>query len=172
MAMLFTGTIIDAFYTESILLWMKSILLISIAFYLGQFQTNAQGTSDSTMLPAPPLMNTPPVIYLPEVIDICGCGDQEASFPGGETAMQTWIKNNTIYPRGAKQLGIEGRVYVVFVVETDGSISNVEVIRGVSYSLNQEAIRLIKSMPYWISSEIDCNTVRTRIRVPISFILT
>jgi protein TonB len=151
---------------------MKSILLITAAFCMSQFYTNAQEASDSTKLPPPPLTNTPPVIYISEVIDVCGCGDQEASFPGGAAAMQTWIKNNTIYPRGAKQLGVEGRVYLVFVVEKDGSISNVEVTRGVSYSINQEAIRLIKSMPYWISSEIDCNTVRTRIRVPISFILT
>lgn len=153
---------------------MKSILLITIAFCLGQFYTNAQENSDSTMLPAPSFVN-PPIKIIPTFIDGmhpngCMCGI-EAQFPGGEAAMQKWVERNVIYPQGAKQLGIEGRVYVVFVVEKDGSISNVEIVKGVSYSLNQEAIRLIKSMPPWISSEIDCNNVRTRIRVPISFIL-
>ena len=153
---------------------MKSILLIITVFCSGQFYINAQETSDSTILPPPPITMPPELILITELIDICGCGgrDQEAQFPGGAAAMQTWVERNVVYPRGAKQLGIEGRVYLVFIVEKDGTISNVEIVKGAGYSLNQEAKRLIKSMPYWISSEVECVTVRTRVRVPVSFILS
>ena len=153
---------------------MKSILIIIAVFCLGQFYINGQKNSDSTKLPSPPITILPELILITEILDICGCGgrDQEAQFPGGTAAMQRWAQRNVVYPLGAKQLGIEGRVYLTFIVEKDGTISNVKVVKGAGYSLNQEAKRLIKSMSYWISSEVECVTVRTRARIPISFILT
>lgn len=166
-----TGIIIEAFLPESTLLRMKSILLFTAAFCLGQFYTNAQETPDSTILP-PPQVNFTPTPLVQEVFShYCLCGIY-ARFPGGDAAMQKWVQNNTIYPRGAKQLGIEGKVYIEFIVEKDGSISNVKVFKGASYSLNQEAKRLIKSMPQWVGMANECTSVRTRARIPISFILT
>lgn len=152
---------------------MKTIFLIFVLLGLSQTYVVAQESTDSVMLPAP--------IIIPSIIDLviidgfhpngyCSCG-REAQFPGGSAAMQKWIDQNVVYPYGALECGIEGRVHVNFIVEKDGSISNVEIAKGISYSLNQEAKRLIKTMPYWITSEYGCENVRTRARVPISFVL-
>jgi TonB family protein len=150
---------------------MKSILLITAAFCISQFYTNAQEASDSTKLPAPKITFTPISLVQEEISHYCLCGIY-AQFPGGDAAMQKWVQNNTTYPRGARQLGIEGKVYIEFIVEKDGSISNVKVVKGAGYSLNQEAKRIIKSMPLWVGMANECTAVPTRVVIPISFILT
>ncbi|NPD46653.1 MULTISPECIES: TonB family protein [unclassified Lentimicrobium] len=92
-------------------------------------------------------------------------------FPGGEKAMYTYIGQNVTYPEKAKKEGIEGRVFVTFVVEKDGSITEVELMRGVSDELDQEALRVIKSMPKWKPGEQRGKTVRVQYRMPIKFTL-
>ncbi len=103
-----------------------------------------------------------------EIIDF---PDLEAEFPGGAGAMQSWINNNVIYPEVAIQLEEQGKVYVSYVVEMNGTISNITVERGVSPELNNEAIRLIRSMPRWSAGEANGRRVRTRCRLPIVFTL-
>lgn len=72
-----------------------------------------------------------------------------ASFPGGEEAQQEYIIVNLKYPQAAKDNGIEGVVAVIFTVKTDGSIGNIKIKRMVDPDLENEAIRLVKSMPAW-----------------------
>lgn len=95
--------------------------------------------------------------------------DVEPQFPGGTEAMMEFISNNTKYPAIARDQGIQGRVFVTFVVEKDGSISNVEIIRGVHASLDKEAIRVMKSMPKWKPGEQAGKAVRSQMRLPFNF---
>jgi protein TonB len=97
--------------------------------------------------------------------------DVEATFPGGPAAMQQWIAKNVKYPQTSIELGEQGKVYVSFVVEPDGSISGIQVERGVSDDLDREAKRLVRSMPNWTPGEAGGKKARTRCRLPINFTL-
>lgn len=93
-------------------------------------------------------------------------------YPGGQKALFAYLSENIRYPQIAKENKIEGRVIVGFVVEKDGSISNVEVVRSVDPSLDKEALRVIKSMPRWKPGKIRGKPVRVKYRVPVNFKLT
>ena len=97
--------------------------------------------------------------------------DVEATFPGGPAAMQQWIAKNVQYPQTSIEMGEQGKVYVSFVVEPDGSITGVKVERGVSDDLDREAKRLVRSMPNWKPGESAGKKARTRCRLPINFTL-
>jgi len=97
--------------------------------------------------------------------------DVEASFLGGAAAMQRWIAENVIYPQSSIEMNEQGRVYLSFVVEADGSLSNIEIERGVSQDLDKEAKRLIRKMPNWEAGEAKGKKARTLCRLPINFTL-
>lgn len=90
-------------------------------------------------------------------------------YPGGPNALMRYIASNVKYPAEAQKNGIQGRVVVSFVVDVDGGISNVEVVRPVDPSLNKEALRVVKSMPKWIPGRQNGEYVRVRYNVPIAF---
>ncbi|MCH2223484.1 MAG: energy transducer TonB [Crocinitomicaceae bacterium] len=96
--------------------------------------------------------------------------DSDACFPGGAAEMQRFIYETLIYPEEAIELGIQGRVYLSFIIEVDGSISTIQIMRGLSPETNKEAIRIINSMPKWIPSQKDGELVRTRCSLPINFV--
>ncbi|MCK5822534.1 MAG: TonB family protein [Bacteroidales bacterium] len=75
--------------------------------------------------------------------------EEEAMFPGGIKELRKYIASNVVYPKIAKENGIKGRVYVQFVVNKKGFVEQVKVVRGVDPSLDNEAIRIIKSLPRW-----------------------
>ncbi|MEX2484120.1 MAG: energy transducer TonB [Brumimicrobium sp.] len=97
--------------------------------------------------------------------------DQEAAFPGGTAAMKKFLAENIKYPEIAMELGDQGKVFVEFVVEKDGSITQIKILRGVSREIDQEAKRVVKSMPKWEPAESSGESVRARCRIPINFIL-
>lgn len=90
-------------------------------------------------------------------------------FPGGEAAMNQFISRNIRYPVIAQENGIQGRVVVQFVVNTDGKIVDVEVVRGVEESLDKEAIRVVKAMPPWNPGRQGGKNVRVKYTLPIRF---
>lgn len=90
-------------------------------------------------------------------------------FPGGEAAMNQFISRNIRYPVIAQENGIQGRVVVQFVVNTDGKIVDVEVVRGVEESLDKEAVRVIKAMPPWNPGRQGGKNVRVKYTLPIRF---
>jgi protein TonB len=105
-----------------------------------------------------------------EIIDF---PDVEAEFPGGAMDLKKFIQENFKYPKKAVEQGDQGRVYVTFVVETDGSITGVDVLRGgLTEELNMEAIRLVSLMPPWYPAEKKGVKVRARCRLPITFYLS
>ena len=116
--------------------------------------------------PAPP----PPVAVVEEVVaPIVDFPDVEAGFPGGQAAMMKWINDNIKYPQTSIEMNEQGRVFLSFVVETNGSISNVKIERGISIDLDREAKRVIKKMPNWVPGESAGRAVRARCRLPINF---
>lgn len=92
-------------------------------------------------------------------------------YPGGEKAMYSFISNNLNYPEIAKKAGTQGRIFVTFVVEKDGSITDVQVLRGIGDGCDEEAIRVIKAMPKWTPGQQRGEAVRVAYRIPIKFAL-
>ena len=97
--------------------------------------------------------------------------EEMPEFPGGELALRKYIANAIKYPVIAQENGIEGKVYVNFVVNADGLVSNARVIRSVDPSLDKEAIRVVNSLPRWEPGKQRGKPVRVSFVVPISFVL-
>lgn len=91
------------------------------------------------------------------------------SFPGGDPALFKYLNDNIKYPVIAQESGIQGRVICQFVVNRDGSIVDIEVVRSVDKSLDAEAIRVIKNMPRWTPGKQRGKTVRVKYTLPVNF---
>lgn len=104
--------------------------------------------------------------YDDKVFDVV---EQFPSFPGGNGKLSEFLSQNVRYPVVAAENGIEGRVIVRFIVERDGSVSNVEVAKGAEASLDKEAVRVVKMMPKWNPGKQNGKAVRVNFNVPISF---
>ncbi|MEO9534197.1 MAG: energy transducer TonB [Crocinitomicaceae bacterium] len=111
--------------------------------------------------------DTGPVVIEEE--PIADFAEVEPTFPGGEGAMMTWIQENIEYPQLAVEMGEQGIVYVQFVVNKDGSIEQVKIMRGVSDALDSEAKRVVRRMPRWTPGEQAGKKVRVRYTLPIHF---
>ena len=95
--------------------------------------------------------------------------EQMPSFPGGMGALMSWLSQNIKYPVIAAENGVQGRVIVQFVVEKDGSITDVKVAKSVDPSLDKEAARVVGSMPHWIPGKQNGSAVRVKYTVPVTF---
>ncbi len=97
--------------------------------------------------------------------------EENPAFPGGEAAMMEYLGKNTVYPPMAKESNIQGTVHVQFVVEPDGSVSNVTVLRGIGAGCDEEAIRVVKNMPKWKPGKQRGKPVRVYFILPFKFYL-
>lgn len=97
--------------------------------------------------------------------------EQMPEFPGGMPAMIEFLQTNLNYPKDAKKQKVGGRVLVMFVVETDGSMSNVRVAKKIFPSLDAEALRVVKAMPKWNPGKEKGKPVRVNFAIPIVFSL-
>ena len=95
--------------------------------------------------------------------------EQMPEFPGGQAALLKWISDNIKYPAIAEENGIQGRVVCTFVVERDGSVTDVQVARSIDPSLDKEAVRVLKKMPKWIPGKQNGSAVRVKYTVPVTF---
>ena len=95
--------------------------------------------------------------------------DEMPSFPGGLNGLMTFLAQNMVYPVTAQENGVQGRVIVSFVVETDGSITDVKVARSVDPYIDKEAMRIVKAMPKWTPGKKDGKPVRVKYTVPVVF---
>ena len=114
------------------------------------------------------LINTDIIDVNGEVIDIV---EIDAEYIGGFAAMMSFIQSNLNYPKEAIELNEQGKVFVSFIVEKDGSISEINVERGVCKSIDREAARIVRNFPNWKPGEMSYGKVRTRVRLPINFVL-
>ena len=115
---------------------------------------------------APPPPPAPKPEVATKVFDVV---EEMPSFPGGNGALMSYLNSNVKYPVVAQENGVQGRVIVSFVVERDGSISDVRVARSVDPSLDREAQRVVKSMPRWKPGKQNGSAVRVKYTVPVVF---
>ena len=97
--------------------------------------------------------------------------EHKPEFKGGIGGLMKWIAEHTNYPKEAKKKGITGKVFVQFVIERDGSVSNVKLARKVNPLLDEEAVRVIKMMPKWKPGKQRGKPVRVMYQIPINFVL-
>ena len=97
--------------------------------------------------------------------------DVMPEFPGGDVALLKYIANNTIYPKEAKEKGIQGKVITRFMVKKDGSVSDVSVAQGVNSALDNEALRVVKTLPSFTPGKLNGKTVPVWYMIPITFSL-
>ena len=97
--------------------------------------------------------------------------EQMPEYPGGMQALFEFISKNIKYPADAQKQKVEGRVLAKFVIETDGSISDIEVVKNAFPSLDAEAVRVIQAMPKWIPGRQKGQAVRVKFVMPINFSL-
>jgi TonB family protein len=97
--------------------------------------------------------------------------EEMPEFPGGEAALRNHIAKSIKYPQSAQENGIQGRVYVQFIVSADGSVRNATIARGVDPVLDQEALRVVRNLPIWIPGKQRGKTVDVSYTVPINFML-
>ncbi|WP_113926231.1 energy transducer TonB [Cognataquiflexum aquatile] len=109
---------------------------------------------------------TSKTIQSDEVFDVV---EESPTFPGGMEAWVEFLGNNLKYPEKAREMGIEGTVYVVFEIRKDGSIKNAELLRGIGAGCDEEALRIIKESPNWTPGKQRGHIVNVRMRVPIQF---
>ena len=135
---------------------------------------NKEGVKDRTVeavrndiaVAAPPPPPAPKPEVATKVFDVV---EEMPSFPGGQGALMSYLASNIKYPVVAQENGVQGRVIVSFVVELDGSISDVRVARSVDPSLDREAQRVVKSMPRWKPGKQNGSAVRVKYTVPVVF---
>jgi protein TonB len=95
--------------------------------------------------------------------------EQQATFPGGIAAFNKYMEENLKYPRKEKRKHIEGKVFVSFVVQKDGSVSDVTCLKGINEALDQEAIRIIQGSPPWRPARLNGKVIVQRTVVPVEF---
>lgn len=140
---------------------MKSILIFFLVFSISCFGQNNgnRGTISVKKVDAD--------------TSIYATSEEMAKFPGGSQAFLNYISSNIVYPDSAKINGISGICYIMFTINTDGSISNVKILRGISgcSECDMEARRVIMNMPKWSPAKNKGTAVRVQYNIPIKFTL-
>jgi protein TonB len=144
------------------------ITAVTTATYAQETPPPVQEAKPVVQPPVPPPPPSKETVEAGEM-ELIEFPDVEAEFPGGANGMQKYIAENVVYPELSLEMGEQGTVYSTFVVERDGSISNVKITRGVSQQLDREAKRVIAAMPKWKPGEANGKTVRTKCMLPIKF---
>lgn len=143
--------------------------LMSTKTAIGTFDVKGNDDANGEILKAKEVIAEPEPPKHEEENKVFDIVEQQPLFPGGLAALMKYLSENTKYPVVAQENGVQGRVTVQFVVEKDGSISDVHVLRGVDPSLDKEAVRVVKSMPRWTPGKQNGITVRVNYRVPVLF---
>ena len=143
--------------------------LMSTKTAIGTFDVKGNDDANGEILKAKEVIAEPEPPKHEEENKVFDIVQQQPMFPGGPAALMKYLSENTKYPVVAQENGVQGRVTVQFVVEKDGSISDVHVLRGVDPSLDKEAVRVVKSMPRWTPGKQNGITVRVNYRVPVLF---
>ena len=117
---------------------------------------------------APVVEDAPVQVVEAEIFTIV---EEQPGFPGGEAALMEYLGKNISYPQLARESNIQGTVYVTFVVEPNGSVSNVKTLKGIGGGCDEEAIRVVKNMPPWKAGKQRGKPVRVQFNLPIKFIL-
>ncbi|NCA80999.1 MAG: energy transducer TonB, partial [Sphingobacteriia bacterium] len=98
--------------------------------------------------------------------------EENPMFPGGDEARMNFLRENIKYPQMARESGIQGTVYVTFVVEPSGNITNIKILRGIGGGCDEEALRVVRQMPKWKPGKQRGKSVRVQFNMPIRFVLS
>ncbi len=135
---------------------MKQTFIIFVIMIMHGFTLKAQNKDLDSMLKNE------------EVFDFV---EQEAQFPRGEDSMIKFIVNNIKYPAEARHYNIQGKVICSFTVKKDGEVVNAKIVRGLEGGCNEQAIKVIQSMPRWVPGKINGQPVNSRCSIPIQFLI-
>lgn len=91
------------------------------------------------------------------------------NYPGGQAELMNFVINKLQYPKEAKKQNVEGKVYAQFTVKEDGSLTDIEIVRGIGYGCDKEVIRIIESMPNWEPGTKDGQPIKTKMTLPVVF---
>ena len=141
---------------------MKSKVSISVFDVLN-------GSEDGEVLKAKQMLVTEPVKPRVEENKVFEYVEQMPSFPGGMAALMQYLSKNIKYPPVAEEMNIQGRVICTFVVERDGSVSDIRIAKSVDPSLDKEAVRVVSAMPRWIPGRQNGQMVRVKYTLPVTF---
>jgi TonB family protein len=119
-----------------------------------------ESSKDEPVMPQEPIEQTPAFVSIVE---------QHPQFPGGGKALVAYIQENVVYPKEAIANGIEGKVYIQFLVRKTGKIDNIKILRGLLGGCNEEAIRLVRAMPQWMPATNNGRPVDVYYTLPITF---
>ena len=136
---------------------------------IGAFDVKGNDEEGGTVLKAVEEIATPEPPKHEEENKVFDVVEQMPSFPGGQAALMQYLSSHVKYPAVAEENGIQGRVTVQFVVEKDGSVTDVKTMKSVDPSLDKEAERVVKSMPKWIPGKQNGSAVRVKYFVPVVF---
>lgn len=138
-------------------------------------EQTAEGTGDLEVI-APPESAAPTVAeraieITPKPDEVFVRVEQDPEYPGGIEALRTFLGSNLRYPRAASSAGISGKVYVSFVINTDGSLTDLQILKGLGFGCDEEALRVMQKMPRWKPGKQSGHPVRVRFNMPIVFTL-
>lgn len=148
-----------------------SIMIVSILFIAGTLFQSCKNneTSESDTIVVEPQISEENVAKNDSIYEI---SDVPPKFPGGMSGMIEFLDENIEYPEQSRQDGVEGTVFVAFIVRPDGKVTDVEIMRGVNPEIDAEALRVVKMMPAWNPGILESGeTVTTQYRMPIRFVL-
>lgn len=126
---------------------------------------------DKTMINVAPVLSAPKEEEEEEAAQVFFIVEDMPEFPGGEMALRSFIANSIKYPVIAQENGIQGKVYVTFVVGRDGKVTNATIARGVDPSIDKEALRVVNTLPAWKPGKQRGKPVNVSYTVPINFVL-
>jgi len=136
---------------------------------IGSFDVKGNDDVNGEVLKAKEVIAQPEPPKHEEETKVFDVVEQMPSFPGGQSALMEYLHDHVKYPVVAQENGVQGRVVVSFIVERDGSITDVRVVRSVDPSLDREAARVVSSMPRWTPGKQNGSAVRVKYNVPVSF---
>ncbi|HAQ66116.1 MAG TPA: energy transducer TonB [Bacteroidales bacterium] len=129
---------------------------------------DAEATATSEVQQYVPVKHEEEEIVEAEIFQIV---ESMPDFPGGDEARMTYLRDNIKYPQIARESSISGTVYVTFVVEKDGRVTDIKILRGIGGGCDEEAMRVIKAMPRWKPGKQRGKPVRVQFNMPIKFTL-
>jgi protein TonB len=132
---------------------------------------DVKGTDEENGLDVAELNENQEIAQEPAAEEVFFVVEQMPEFPGGEAALRSYIAKNIKYPATAQEMGIQGKVYVTFIVDKTGTVTNVSIARGIDPALDKEALRVINSLPKWTPGKQRGSAVSVSYTVPINFSL-
>lgn len=157
--------------------WIPAALLL--VFFLGTTHVNAQSQpADVTVSqasatdqapPPPPPPPAPPKAEPQDKPHVFTVVEEMPKFKGGDKARIQFLVENLRYPEQARKDSIQGTVYVQFIIEENGSVTNAHILRGVNEDLDAEALRVVEMMPAWIPGKQDGKPVKVQFNLPLVF---